>query len=141
MVSVKVPTLIRRRGSSLRGFTLIEILVALSIIMMLVGLVAPAHFNRIQLAKETVLQQNLLTMRSSIDRFYTDTGRYPKSIQELVELRYLASLPIDPIVEAADQWVLIAATEEEPSNPTDGISNVKSSADGSTANGVPYANL
>jgi general secretion pathway protein G len=141
MVSVKEPILIRRHGSSLRGFTLIEILVALSIIMMLVGLAAPAHFNRIQLAKETVLQQNLLTMRSSIDRFYTDTGRYPKSIQELVELRYLASLPIDPIVEAADQWVLIAATEEEPSNPTDGISNVKSSADGSTANGVPYANL
>lgn len=127
----------RRRA----GFTLIEMLVVLSIIMLLVGLAAPAHFNRLQVAKETVLQQNLIVMRASIDRYYTDNGQYPKTLQDLVDARYLASIPVDTIIEANDQWVLVPANEEDSSAPDNGFSNVKSGADGTNVAGVPYANF
>ena len=122
-----------------RGFTMIEMLVVLSIIMLLVGLAAPAHFKRVQVAKEVVLMQNLATLRKSIDQFHADRGRFPVSIDELVDLRYLNGKPIDPITGSSETWVGLPPSAEDLD--TQGIADIKSTAEGQTDAGVLYAAL
>lgn len=81
------------------GFTLIELLVVLSIIAVLLTLSVPRYFQSIDTAKEKVLAENLQVTRDTINKFYGDTGRYPESLEELVEKKYLRSLPFDPVSE------------------------------------------
>jgi general secretion pathway protein G len=122
-----------------RGFTLIEILVVLSLMMLLVGMVAPAYFARLQVAKEVVLEQNLMTVRSAIDKFQADRGRFPKKISELVENRYINKIPIDPLTGSDQTWV-----EQQPGMgelETEGLANIKSGAEGTNRLGVPYGDL
>jgi general secretion pathway protein G len=80
-----------------RGFTLIELLVVLAIIAVMLTLAVPRYFSQLQTAKEVVLRDNLKTMRDVIDKFYGDTGRYPDSLDELVDKHYLRTLPADPV--------------------------------------------
>jgi general secretion pathway protein G len=121
------------------GFTLIEILVVLSVMMLLIGMVAPAYFSRLQTAKEVVLEQNLSTVRSAIDKFHADKGRFPKKVAELVENKYLNKVPVDPITGSDQTWV-----EQQPGIgelDTEGVANIKSGADGINRLGVPYVEL
>jgi general secretion pathway protein G len=100
----------RRRttpGRSVRGFTLIELLVVLAIVATLLTLVVPRYFGSVNASREAVLRENLQVVRKTIDQFYGDLGRYPESLDELVERRYLRQLPIDPMTERSDTWVLI----------------------------------
>jgi general secretion pathway protein G len=83
-----------------RGFTLIELLVVLAIVSTLLMLVAPRYFQSVDAAKEAVLRDNLRTTRDTIDKFHADLGRYPDSLEEMVERKYLRALPIDPITES-----------------------------------------
>jgi general secretion pathway protein G len=121
------------------GFTLIEILVVLSVMMLLIGMVAPAYFARLQTAKEVVLEQNLHAVRNAIDKFHADRGRFPKKIAELVETRYLNRLPVDPITGSDQTWL-----EQQPGLgelETEGLANIKSGAEGVNRLGVPYGEL
>ena len=90
-----------------RGFTLIELLVVLAIVSTLLLLVAPRYFHKIDASKEAVLRDNLRTVRDVIDKFYGDNGRYPETLAELVEKKYLRSLPVDPITESTATWQLV----------------------------------
>jgi len=74
---------------ALRGFTLIELIVVMAIVSLLLTLALPRYFQSIDTSKETVLKENLRTVRETIDKFYGDTGRYPESLEELVERKYL----------------------------------------------------
>jgi general secretion pathway protein G len=121
------------------GFTLIEILVVLSVMMLLVGVVAPAYFARLQTAKEVVLEQNLATMRSAIDKFHADRGRFPKKIAELVEQRYINRLPVDPLTSSDQTWIEQQPGQGEPN--AEGVANVRSGAEGSNSAGVPFNEL
>jgi general secretion pathway protein G len=121
------------------GFTLIEMLVVLSVMMLLVGMVAPAYFARLQTAKEVVLEQNLFTVRGAIDKFHADRGRFPKKIAELVDNKYLNRLPVDPITGSDQTWLEQQPAIGEPE--TEGVANIKSGAEGSNRLGVPYADL
>lgn len=119
------------------GFTLIEILVVLAIVALLSTLTMPRYFKSIDTAKETILSDNLRITRDTIDKFYSDTGRYPESLDELVDKKYLRSLPFDPIAESATAWVAI---------PPDGgykgkVYNLKSSAIGVARSGIPFADM
>jgi general secretion pathway protein G len=116
------------------GFTLIELLVVLAIVALMLTLAVPRYFPSIDKAKETILADNLRNTRDVIDQFYADRGRYPDSLDQLVEKKYLRSLPIDPITESSATWVLIP-----PEDATKGaLANIKSGAPGNDRNGKPY---
>lgn len=120
-----------------RGFTLIELLVVLAIVALLSTLAMPRYFQSIDTAKETILADNLHTVRETIDKFYGDTGRYPESLNELVEKKYLRALPRDPIVDSDSAWVVIAPDPGYKGK----VYSIKSSALGVNHNGVPFAEL
>lgn len=88
------------------GFTIVELLIVLTIIALLLSIVTPKYFDHIQEAKEMVLKQNLSTIRYSLDKFYSDRGRYPESLQELINAKYLRKIPSDPTNEK-QEWQII----------------------------------
>lgn len=130
---------IGRAGDLLRrsGLTLIELLVVLAIIATVIAIVIPRYFASVDRSKEVVLQESLRTVRNAIDRHYRDTGRYPRSLQELVDERYLRSLPIDPVTESAATWRIIPPADVSKG----GVYDLRSGALGSTAEGTPYSQL
>lgn len=124
-----------RTSSRKTGFTLVELMVVLAIIALLISIVAPHYVGRIARAEEAVLRENLTLMREALDRHYADAGRYPASLDELVEKRYLRGIPDDPITQSKKSWVVIA-----PDDPKKGaVYDVRSGAQGNGANGKPYA--
>lgn len=118
-----------------RGFTLIELLVVLAIMALMLTIAVPRYLQHLERSKEAVLRENLNLTRSVIDRFYGDKGRYPKSLDELVDLRYLRALPVDPLTESAETWVIVPVPED---GAADGVYDLRSGAPGEDANGRPY---
>lgn len=131
------------------GFTLLELIIVIAIIGILATIAMPALKDIPLRTKEAVLKTDLRTFRDVIDQHYGDKGRYPKSIQELVDTGYLRSVPVDPITKSAETWIPIYE-EADPDNPpaeTDadggdelspGIVDVRSGAPGVGLNGTPY---
>lgn len=118
-----------------KGFTLIELLVVLGIIALLLTLAIPRYFPSVDRTKETILADNLRNTRAVIDQFYGDTGRFPDSLEQLVEKKYLRALPIDPITEKSDSWIIVP-----PEDLTKGsMADIKSGAPGNDRNGKPYS--
>ena len=118
-----------------RGFTLIELLVVMAIIATLLSIAAPRYFGQVDTAREKALLQSLEVMRDSIDKFRADTGKYPATLTELVEKRYLRKLPVDPITESAETWELVPPPDPNES----GVWDVRSGARGSGRDGRPFA--
>jgi len=96
------------RAKKSRGFTLVELMVVLTIIALLLSIVVPDYIGRARRAEEAVLQENLAVMRDALDKHYADAGRYPTSLDELVSKRYLRSIPKDPFTHSASTWVPVA---------------------------------
>ena len=125
-----------------RGFTLIELLVVVAIIGILAAVAVGQYQRNIIKAKEAVLRENLFTIRTQINNYFADKGRYPADLQQLVDDHYLRDLPVDPITGRTDTWIpeVVEVTEEDISTEP-GITDVASGADGATLEGVPYADL
>lgn len=119
----------------LRAFTLIELLVVLGIVALLLTLAVPRFFPSIDSTKETILEENLRNTRAIIDQYRADTGRYPDSLEQLVEKKYLRKLPMDPITESRETWIVEPPQEEEQGE----VGNVRSGAPGNDRKGRPYA--
>jgi general secretion pathway protein G len=115
------------------GFTLIELLVVMAIIATLLSIVAPRYFNSLDRSKEVVLRQDLSIMRDAIDKFYSDTGNYPSELAELVEKRYLRTIPVDPLTESAASWVAVP-----PPSGIGGVYDVRSSSPEQAKDGTFY---
>lgn len=96
------------------GFTLIEMLVVMTLIALLLTLAVPRYFRSVDSGRLTVQRQNLATIRDAIDKFSADLGRYPDSLDELVAKHYLRQIPVDPVSELAT-WTIVA-----PADPTQG---------------------
>ncbi len=118
-----------------KGFTLIELLVVLGIIALLLTLAVPRYFPSVDKTKETILADNLRSTRAIIDQYYGDTGKFPDSLEQLVEKKYLRALPIDPITEKNDSWVIVPPDDVTKGN----VSDIKSGAPGNDRNGKPYS--
>jgi general secretion pathway protein G len=129
-----VSTMRMRTHRKGRGFTLIELLVVLGIIALLLTVALPRFFPSIDSAKETILADNLRNTRQVVDQYRSDTGRYPESLEQLVEARYLREIPLDPVTEARDTWILEAPHEGEQG----GFANLRSGAPGNDRRGRPY---
>jgi general secretion pathway protein G len=126
---------LRSRIRSRKGFTLIELLVVLSIVALLLTVAVPRLFPRLDITKETILVDNLRSTRAVIDQFYADTGRYPESLDELVEKKYLQMLPFDPVAESNAAWLIVPPTDTNKG----GVYDIHSGAAGNGRNGTPYA--
>jgi general secretion pathway protein G len=126
-----------RKTKLLKGFTLIELLVVLAIVALLLSLATPRYFQSIETSKDTILVENLRIVRETIDKFYGDTGRYPESLEELVEKKYLRSLPVDPLTESTSTWRIIAPDDSSKGS----VYDIKSGAPGSNRQGRAYAEL
>jgi general secretion pathway protein G len=120
-----------------RGFTLLELLVVLSILALLLTLAMPRYFKSIDVAKEQVLIENLRITRDAIDKFYSDTGRYPASLAELAEKKYLRTPPFDPVADSAERWTIVPPPPELEGD----VYDLKSTAQGATRDGKPYSEL
>lgn len=120
-----------------RGFTLIELMVALAIIATLLSLVVPRYFSSVSKAEEAVLKENLLLLRDAVDKHFSDTGRYPIALEELVSKKYLRSVPVDPITQSSATWVIVP-----PDDPgKGGVFDIRSGAKGNSRNGTPFDKL
>ncbi len=119
-----------------RGFTLIELLVVLGIVALLLTLAVPRFFPSVDKTKETILLDNLRNTRAVIDQYHADTGRYPDSLEQLVEKKYLARVPVDPITESETTWVLVPPEE---GGATGAVYDIRSGAPGNGRDGRPYA--
>jgi general secretion pathway protein G len=117
------------------GFTLIELLVVLAVLAILVGITTPLYLERVDEARETALRHNLVGLRQVIDQFYRDKGRYPKTLSELVQTRYIRAVPEDPITGRSDTWLLVPARE----GGVEEVFDVKSGAVGKAKDGSMYA--
>lgn len=119
-----------------RGFTLIELLVVMAVIATLLTIALPRYFQHLDRAREVTLKESLAVMREAIDKYQGDTGRYPETLDELVAKRYLRKLPVDPLTEVADTWVLVPPPDEPGSRR---VWDVKSGAEGQGLDGTDYA--
>jgi general secretion pathway protein G len=117
-----------------KGFTLIELLVVLAIMATLMSIVAPRYFASLDRAKEAALKTDLRLLRESVDKFKADTGRYPDTLASLVENRYIQTVPLDPITERNDSWIVV----QHPNGVTTGIYDVHSGAEGVGRDGKPF---
>ncbi len=126
------------------GFTLLELLVVMTIIGILAAIAVPALKDSPQRAREAALREDLFTMRSTIDQYHGDKGHYPTDLQTLVTDGYIRKIPIDPITKSADTWVV--AQEEQPTSPdtppdptvTTGIVDVHSGSTAKALDGTLY---
>lgn len=116
-----------------RGFTLVELLLVLFVVALLASLVTPVVTGTIQRARESSLKEDLHVMRKALDDFYTDNGRYPESLKQLVEKRYLRKIPVDPFTENATTWIEIKGEEKDA-----GVMDVRSGSEEKDADGVAY---
>ena len=117
----------------IRGFTLVELMVVLTVIALLLSVVVPDYVGRVRRAEEAVLQENLTIMRDALDKHFADAGKYPRTLDELVSKRYLRSIPKDPLTQTAS-WSVVGPTDPEKG----GVYDIHSAAKGVGSNGTPY---
>lgn len=127
-----------RNGRS--GFTLIEIMIVMAIVTILVSIAVPLYQKSILRAKESVLRNNLFTMRTVIDEYTYDKQKAPQSLEDLVREGYLRQVPVDPITGSSSTWKVIMEEGLTSVNQTEpGIFDVRSGSDKTGLDGVPYA--
>lgn len=108
------------KNTNINGFTLMELLLVMTLLAILAGISAPVVSHSIRKSKEATLKEDLQVMRKVIDDYYADVGHYPKYLKVLVEDKYLRKIPVDPFTERNDSWIEINAEDNS------GIIDIKS---------------
>jgi len=122
------------------GFTLVELMIVMAIIVILAGMATALYVNSIQRSKEAVLKSDLFRMRDAIDQYYADKNKYPASLDALVSEKYLRTVPVDPMTNSTDTWQTTMAEPQPGSSFSDtGIFDVKSGAEQTALDGTRYA--
>jgi general secretion pathway protein G len=129
--------LLRRREL---GFTMIEMMIVMAIIVILISIAIPPYQKAIIRSKESVLRNNLTTLRQVIDEYTYDRQKAPQSLQDLVASGYLREIPFDPITGSNDTWhVIMEDALQSVDQTAPGIFDVKSGSDKEGLDGTPYA--
>ncbi len=127
----------RRRNPSSNGFTLLELIVVITIMGILVSIALPNYRNSVLSAREAVLRENLYRLRDLIDQYQSDKGKYPETLEALVTDGYLRKIPPDPISQAP--WVEIPPEADSTSGEAlTGVFDIRSASSQAGLNGVPY---
>jgi general secretion pathway protein G len=128
------------RGRGCGGFTLVELMIVMTLIVILAGIGLAVHTNSQIRAREAVLKEDLFRMRDAIDQYYADKNAYPPALEDLVSQKYLRAIPMDPFTNSASTWQTVMS-EIDPANPsaTPGVFDVKSGSDGTALDGTRYA--
>ncbi|HXE91200.1 MAG TPA: prepilin-type N-terminal cleavage/methylation domain-containing protein [Terriglobales bacterium] len=130
----------KRGAIGQRGFTLVELMVVISIILILISIAVPIYQQTVLRSREAVLKQDLQTMRELIQQYTLDKQRAPQSLQDLVSAGYLREIPMDPITRSRETWVevqedtLLSVDQTEP-----GIVDVHSGSELVSSEGTPYS--
>ncbi|WP_263410042.1 type II secretion system protein [Terriglobus tenax] len=129
-----------RRRSAERGFTLIELIIVMTIILLLMAMAIPAYQNSVKKAKEAVLKEDLQTMRQAIDSYTVDKEKGPQTLDDLVQAGYLKSMPIDPFTHNKDTWQTSSDGSYSSVDQTDtGIQDVHSGSQEIGTDGSMYS--
>lgn len=128
----------RRRGPGHGGWTLVELTIVISLIVILSSIALVGYRNAITLSREAVLKEDLFRMRDAIDQYYADKQAYPSALETLVAEGYLRTVPLDPFTNSRETWEPILA-ESDPSDPfAQGVFDVKTTYEGTSLDGTPY---
>jgi len=126
--------------SGKRGFTLVEMMVVMTIISILVSIAVPLYQKSILRSKESVLRNNLFTLRTVIDEYTYDKQKAPQSLEDLVNDGYLRTVPLDPMTGSSQTWQLVMEDAMSSVNQTEpGIFDVHSGSDKASLEGTPYS--
>ncbi|HZR24955.1 MAG TPA: prepilin-type N-terminal cleavage/methylation domain-containing protein [Vicinamibacterales bacterium] len=122
------------------GFTMIELLIVLSLMVILATIGMTQYRNSVIHSREAVLREDLFRLRDAIDQYYADKGQYPSALDALVSEHYIRAVPEDPFTKNNTSWQTIPA-EPDPNNPTAeaGVYDVKSGSDGTALDGTKYS--
>ncbi|HXG83840.1 MAG TPA: type II secretion system protein [Pyrinomonadaceae bacterium] len=126
-----------RKSETDKGFTLLELMITMFILIILLSVALPAYQSSVQQARENVLRQNLWQVRRQIDQYATDKGKLPQSLDDLVKANYLRELPVDPITEKSE-WNEIQGEDTTSTEGEQGLKDVKSLAEGEDGEGKRY---
>lgn len=122
------------------GFTVIEMMVVLTVMAILLGLAAPRYVAHLDQARETALRHDLKVLRDAIDQYEADRGAAPQSLSDLVQARYLREIPEDPVTQQRDSWVFEVTPGSNLLGAPTGRAAVHSGASGTAKDGTRYAN-
>lgn len=140
LANVKRGKLLTARRSLLTalGFTLLELMIVISIIIILASVALPQYQKTIMHARETVLHDDLFKMRSLLDQYAADKGKLPQTLDDLVTEHYLREVPKDPITDNKE-WTLVTGDDPYSTEGSTGITDVHSSSGDTSTEGTPYS--
>ncbi len=127
-----------KNKSGQRGFTLMELVIVMTVIAILVSVAVPVYITHVKRAKEIVLMNDLDEMRRALDKYTADKEKGAQSLQELISGGYLRAVPVDPLTKSNETWEIEMETEPYRPGVPAGIANVRSGADGSGTDGRAY---
>ncbi len=119
------------------GFTLIELMIVVTIIGILATISQPMFRNAVVQAREAALRENLYVLRDALDKYFADNDKYPENLGDLVEKRYVRKVPKDPITGSSETWQLVYYTDDKGQQA--GIIDVKSGSDAAGSDGQKYS--
>lgn len=134
----EVPFLSTAHSSLPLGFTLLELMIVITIVIILASIALPQYQRTIMHAREAVLRDDLYKMRTLLDQYAADKGKLPQSLDDLISERYMRELPVDPITGAKD-WTVVTGDDPNSSSGEQGVIDVKSSSPETSSEGTPYS--
>ncbi|MDH3493493.1 MAG: prepilin-type N-terminal cleavage/methylation domain-containing protein [Acidobacteriota bacterium] len=132
-------TKIAAKRHSMYGFSILELMIAMFILVILLSVALPTYQRSVQHARETVLKENLFQMRRAIDQYTADKGKAPEAVDDLKEAGYLREIPVDPVNLEKREWQPVIGEDPNSNEGEQGLVDVKSLAEGSDSEGVAYS--
>ncbi len=135
---VPLPIVLSPSSRRLRGFTLLELMIVITIVIILAAIALPQYQKTIMHARESVLRDDLFKMRSLLDQYAADKGKLPQSLDDLISDRYMRELPLDPMTGQKD-WSVITGEDTNSTQGAQGVTDIHSSSPDTSSEGTPYS--